>query len=122
MATKKSGGFDFEIFGLMEGKSRRGGMSIQITKQGLYISTKASKFLTKEHAEIGYDEKKKAIAIQPSEKTDISRKLLKSSSGRLIISKELIRLIQKDAGDQKKFPCRWDEKEKMLIFDLKGEK
>jgi len=122
VATKKIGGFDFEIFSLMKGKGRQSEMSVQITKRGLYISTKASKFLTKEHVEIGYDEKKKAIAIQPSEKTDISRKLTKNCSGRAICSKELVRLIKKDAGDREKFPCKWDKKEKMLIFNLEGEK
>lgn len=124
MATKKIDGFnfDFQIIPAMTGRGRKTEMIVSISESKLYISKKASKFLTKEHVEIGYDEKKKAIAIQPSEETDISKKLIKQRVGRIIFSKKLVKLIEKDAGDRKKFPCRWDEKEQMLIFNLEGEK
>lgn len=122
MRTKKIGGFDFEIIPAMTGRGRKGSMTVRISKQGLYISTEASKFLTKEYVEIGYDEKKKAIAIQSSEETIISRKLIPQSKGYFISSRRLVRLIEKDAGDRKKFPCRWDDIHEMLIFNLEGEK
>jgi len=119
MSTKTINGFNFKVVSLKEGRGYPSEMLVRILKQGLYISSKASKFLTKEHVEIGYNEKKKAIAIQPSEETDISIKLTKQSKSRHIFSIELVRLIEKEAGGKKKFPCQWDEKEKCLIFKLR---
>jgi len=111
-------GFDFEIFHITKRKRARGEMSVYAMSNQLYISAEASKFLTEEYVEIGYDKQKKAIAIQPTERTDSSKKICKQGSGKSLSSRQLMRLIRKEAGERKKFSCRWDQKGKMLIFNL----
>ena len=118
MATKIINGFDFEIFRVTKRKGVRGEMSVYAMSNQLYISAKASEFLTEQYVEIGYDKQKKAIAIQPTERTNSSKKICKQGSGRYLNSRQLIRLIRKEAGERKKFSCRWDQKGKMLIFNL----